>query len=198
MCAEDGYRGGVEYGSRGRLDVEGKVFSRRSTANPCRAANPPERHAPTSSLRLPTTSHRQLSSTKIALSHPPSLAPPPTPPSATATMAQPVVQTIHRDPALLCVPRTALAARIHTDVSQLVDSTPHHRGHGMRSRHGLKDVPLMAGPDSDGHPPPLRHDTPPDRAQEADAPADSAAASARARHQSANKCKCIVADLFPS
>lgn len=52
-------------------------------------------------------------------------------------MAQPVVQTIHRDPALLCV-AAAVSADSTLTMPQLVDSASHHRGHGARSRYHLR------------------------------------------------------------
>lgn len=51
--------------------------------------------------------------------------------STTGKMAEPIVQTIHRDPALLYVQCAGKCSPLVLTVTQLVDSAPHHGGYGM-------------------------------------------------------------------
>lgn len=55
--------------------------------------------------------------------------------STTGKMSQPVVQTIHRDPALLYVDGLCEAVRALLTLLQLVDIAPHHSGHGTSVLH---------------------------------------------------------------
>jgi hypothetical protein len=102
--------------------------------------------------------------------------------STIGSMSQPVVQTIHRDPALLYVNASLRGDGMASLTSmQLVDIAPHHSGHGAFSCRCFKYVCLIAFPGPDGHPPPLRHDAPPNDAQEARSPQDPPTAFSRSR-----------------
>jgi hypothetical protein len=81
---------------------------------------------------------------------------------------------------------------------QLVDSTSHHCGYGMRICHHLQRVMLTEYPDSDRHSPPLCHDPLAERTEEADAPPDPTVARPRSGYQPKDKRKCTVARNFSS
>jgi hypothetical protein len=70
---------------------------------------------------------------------------------------------------------------------QLVDIAPHHSGHGTLPLRCSKCICLTQSPGPDGHPPPLRHDAPPNDAQEARPPQDPPAALPCPRRQPAHQ-----------
>ena len=109
------------------------MFTRKARADPCRERDADE--APLGTW-LSSSPHLHRDHT--------------TPPRAVtlsiaAKMAQPIVQTIHRDPALLYVaarsPADAETRKLTTP--QLVDSAPYHRGHGTFTRSFLPAKPQL-------------------------------------------------------
>lgn len=120
---------------------------------------------------------------------------------ATSKMGQPIVQTIHRDPALLYVDEVVLKmekSRAELIIAQLVDSTPHHSGHGRLPCPSFppRAMYLKHPPGPDRHPPPLRNDTPPNPSQKGRPPQNPTTAIPRQGRQSTHQRQCALPFLL--